>query len=282
MRQPKKSLTGDERERVRSMDINCLTVFVFRWLKEHFHDYPHTRDYCSVGNLRQYLFPGGPRDNNSADDHIKLSEAIVNLERKQLLVRVFNTPVKSYNQGDPIICLTDVGMKSDVDDDVLLLVDPPEQTVAALERKIGVFDDVVREYYLESLRAYQGGLYISSVICLGAASERAIHWLARAIETNVQSYQTEIEKKRKGSIAVLTKYLCDNVVPNIPNYNEGFGKKLVRQLDGLARVYRENRNEAGHPEKVEQSWLQEDQGGLLQYFRKYITTISEAVRKVVP
>ena len=82
MRRPEKSLKDNERERVRAMDINCLTVFVFRWLKENLDDYPHARDYCSVGNLRQYLFPGGPRDNNSADDHIKLSEAIVTLERK--------------------------------------------------------------------------------------------------------------------------------------------------------------------------------------------------------
>ena len=282
MRRPEKSLKDNERERVRAMDINCLTVFVFRWLKENLDDYPHARDYCSVGNLRQYLFPGGPRDNNSTEDHIKLSEAIVNLERQQLLVRVFNSPVTSYKQGDPMICLTDVGMKSDVDDDVLVLVDPPEQTLTALEQKIGDFDDVVREYYLESLRAFQEGLYISSVICLGAASERAIHWLACAIATNVQSYQSDIEKRRKGPIAVLTKYLCNNVVPNIPNYDQSFGKRLVRQLEGLARVYRENRNEAGHPEKVDQSWLMEDQGSLLQYYRKYITTISEAVQKVEP
>ena len=283
MHHPEKLPNDDKRKQIQSMDINSLTVFLFRWLKENLNtDSPYRRDYCSIGNLRQYLFPGGPRDNNSEEDHIKLSEAIVNLERRQLLVRVFNCPRYSSSHQDPIICLTAIGMKSDVDDGVLLLVDNPEESVAALEHEIGRIDDVVRQYYLESLRAYQEELYISSVICLGAASERAIHWLAGAIETNFQNYQTEIQKKRNGSIAGLTKYLCDSVVPNIPNYDKSFAKELVKRLDGLAIVYRENRNEAGHPQRIEQSWLNEDQGGLLQYFRKYITTISKAVEKVVP
>ena len=151
--------------------------------------------------------------------------------------------------------------------------------MAALEQKIGGLDDVVRQYYLESLRAYQEELYISSVICLGAASERAIHWLAEAIEANFQNYRTQIQRKRKGSIAGLTKYLSNGVVPIIFSYDKGFAKELEERLDRLAEVYRENRNEAGHPKTVEQRWLNEDQGCLLLYFRRYIATISTAITK---
>ena len=270
----KKRLNPEEREQMSSMDIDSLTVCLFRWLKKNLNtDRIDYREFCSIEGLRRFLFP--KRENNLSDqDQFKLSEAIANLERKRLVVRVFER-----NTDRPGICLTDIGMKSDVDDEVLLLVDKPEETVAALEQKIGRLDDVVRQYYLESLRAYQEELYISSVICLGAASERAIHWLAEAIEANFQNYQTQMQKKRGGSIVGLTKYLSDSVFPSIFNYDKIFAKELVERLDGLARVYRENRNEAGHPKTVEQSWLNEEQGNLLKWFRGYITTISKAIRE---
>ena len=118
------------------------------------------------------------------------------------------------------------------------------------------------------------------MICLGAASERAIHWLAEAIENenDIQDYQTEIQKRRNGSIAALTNYLSDSIVSNIPNYDKKFANKLKERLGGLAKIYRENRNEAGHPKTVEQSWLKDDQEMLLLHFRRYITTISNAIK----
>ena len=275
MLRPNRPLNKDRREEVEAMDINSFTVFLFRWLKENLST--NYRDCYRISNLGGDLFPGGPREQISGDNHYKLSEAVANLERKQLVVRVFE-----YQTNRPGICLTSIGVKSDVDDTVLLLVDKPEEIVAALEQKNGGLDDVVRQYYLESLRAYREELYISSVICLGAASERAIHWLAEAIETktNIQDYQTEIQKRRNGSIAALTNYLSDSVVSNIPNYDKKFANELKERLGGLARIYRENRNEAGHPKTVEQSWLKDDQEILLLHFRKYITTISKAIKKL--
>ena len=57
MHRPKKSLNAEEREGVRSMDINSLTVFLFRWLKENLNtDRTDYRDFCSIENLRLYLF----------------------------------------------------------------------------------------------------------------------------------------------------------------------------------------------------------------------------------
>ena len=270
-----KPLNPKEREQMSSMDIDSLSVCLFRWLKENLNtDRADYREFCSIKGLRRFLFP--ERENNIADqDQFKLSEAIANLERRRLVVRVFER-----NTDRPGLCLTDIGMKSDVDDTVLLIVDKPEEIVAALEQKVGRLDDVVRQYYLESLRAYQEELYISSVICLGAASERAIHWLTEAIEINFQSYQPEIQKRRNGSIAALTNYLSDSVVSDIPNYDKKFANELKERLSGLAKIYRENRNEAGHPKTVDQSWLKDDQEILLLHFRKYITTISNAIKKL--
>lgn len=278
-------LTREEKERVQCMDIHSFTVYLFRHLKEYVNteSMDSKYDYRTIKGLGRSLFPvrGGSRHDISNEDHFKLSEAIAYLERRRLLVRVFECPENTT--GGPVICLTDIGRKSDIDDAVLLLVDAPEEIVAKLEHRFGKLDDVVRQYYLESIRAYREELYISSVICLGAASERAIHWLTEAIigvcplET-----QEEIQKIKNRSINTLTDYLCDEVICNISDYDKRFTNKLLERLNGLARLYRENRNEAGHPQSIEQSWLKDDQEILLLHFRRYVATISEAIRKVVP
>ena len=51
-------------------------------------------------------------------------------------------------------------------------------------------------------------------------------------------------------------------------------------LDGLATLYRKNRNEAGHPQTIRQSWSRQDQEILLLQFRRYITTICEAIERL--
>ena len=162
------------------------------------------------------------------------------------------------------------------------MVDKPQESIDSLEQKLGLLDNIVKQYYLESLRAYQEGLYIASVLCLGVASERAIHWLAEAIEVNFQNYQTKIQAKRNGQIAELIKYLSDSVIPNIPNFDKKFVEELRKRLSGFAGVYRENRNEAGHPKTIKQSWSREDQEILLLHFRRYITTISAAIAQCYP
>ena len=180
------------------------------------------------------------------------------------------------------VYLTSIGIKSNIDDQVILLVDRPEEIVAALEQKVGDLDEVIRQYYLESLRAYQAELYISSVICLGAASERAIHWLAESIESYSQKYQARIETRRKGNILSLTEYLSNTVIPDIfGGVDKKFEGELKDRLNGLGKLYRENRNEAGHPQTVNQSWLGEDQEILLIHFRRYITTICEAIGRMI-
>ena len=146
-------------------------------------------------------------------------------------MREFAYPFQPFGEGNAVIYLTSIGRKSDVDDDVLLSLDNPEEIVTALEQKIGRLDDIVRQYYLESLRAYQEGLYISSVICLGAASERAIHWLAEAIGANFQNYQTKMQTKKNGQIAELIKYLSDSVIPNVPNFDRKFVEGIEKPLE---------------------------------------------------
>ena len=274
-------ISDEQRQQNREMDVGSLARYVFRQLKENLVlDHNSREFFSSVRELRQAIFPGGI-ENNSCSDHTKLVEAIILLEKRGLLARDFSHPLSYSGENRFVVYLTSVGIKSDIQDEILLLVDEPEEIVGALEQKVGGLDEVVRQYYLESLRAYQEGLYISSVICLGAASERAIHWLAETIESYSEKYQEEIEKRRNGNISRLTEYLSNTVIPDIFGHDKKLEEELKDRLNGLGNLYRENRNEAGHPKTIYQSWLEEDQGRLLIYFRRYITTICEAIGKMI-
>ena len=137
------------------------------------------------------------------------------------------------NRDQFVVYLTSIGIKSNIDDEAILLVDKPEEIVGELEDEIGKLDPILRQYYLESLRAYQEGLYISSVLDLGVASERAIHWLAESIESYSEKYQGKIETKRRGNISDLTEYLSHSVIPIIFGVDEKFAGELKELLDGL-------------------------------------------------
>ena len=269
----------EQRQKVREMDVVSLAKFVFRYLKDNLSSDPSKQEFFyPVEDLRKALFPDGIK-NKSCSDHATLAEAVALLERRGLLVRDFSYPLRPMSEDAFIVYLTSIGEKSDFDDEVLLLVDKPEEIVGALEQKVGDLDEVVRQYYLESLRAYQEGLYISSVICLGAASERAIHWLAESIESYSKQYQGKFKAKR--NMPDLIRYLSDSVIPNILGADKNFADELKKRLNGLGNLYRENRNEAGHPQTIDQSWLGEDQEYLLIQFRRYITAICEAIAKMI-
>lgn len=270
----------DERQRIWEMDVESIAKIAFRYLKENFNSYLDRRNFSPyVESLRHDLFPGGDRHDSRSLD-AKFLEAIALLERRGLVVRNIAHKGRGGFEDQFHVYLTFIGIKSNIDDEVLLLVDKPEEIVIALEQKVGPLDPVVRQYYLESLRAYQEGLYISSVICLGAASERAIRWLAESIDPYAGAYQQGIKQRRNGNISRLTDYLSNTVIPNAFD-DKKFKEKLKERLNGLGNVYRENRNDAGHPDTIEQtSWLGEDQEVLLLQFRRYISTICEAIERL--
>ena len=231
------SLNYEQREQI---TIPELSIILFRQIKttiERIEEQSEKRGYQSEEPIRLYLpsiqeqiCPENKTQGGTDDPSffLKFYDAAALLKRRGLLMNAFDS---RYNNRS-CICLTSVGEKSDVDGDDLLLLDNPEEIVTALEQKIGTLDDIVRQYYLESLRAYQEELYISSVICLGFASERVIHWLAETIEANFQNYQTKIQTKKNGPIAELIKYLSDSVIPNIPNFDKKFVAELRKRLSG--------------------------------------------------
>ena len=289
----------EKQRQLREMDVESLAKLVFRLLKESVYlNHPHRYDFSSTFlGIRENLFPDAELT-QYRHDHVHLLEAVVLLEKRGLVVRDFSYPPtvpKSREKEIPGtfdrdesqvispldrfgVHLTSIGIKTKWDE-ISLLVDRPQETVDSLEQKIGTLDNVVKQYYLESLRAYQEGLYIASVLCLGVASERAIHWLAESIESHSEQYQEEIEKRRSGKIFRLTEYLSDTVIPHIFGDDNKFRGELKNRLNELGKIYRENRNKAGHPRNVVPNWPREDQEILLIQFRRYITTIYKAIEE---
>ena len=273
-----RDLSEEQWQKNREMDVESLAKVLFHNLKKN----PKT--YFDGLNFSRYVeelgSPVFPIENHrlSHSDHAKVLEAVTLLERRGLVVRNIPGQLRGGYKDQFVVYLTSIGINSNIDDEVLLLVDKPEEIVGKLEDSVESLDDIVRQYYLESLRAYQQGLYISSVICLGAASERAIHWLAESIYPD--KYQEKTKQGRNWYISDLIKDLFDNVTPSVLGGDKKFTDKLKKQLKELGDLYRENRNEAGHPQTIDQSWLGEDQEILLIHFRRYITTICKAVERL--
>ena len=276
-------LDEEKQQQFREMNVESQAKIVFRYLKRgQPSNAVHYQGYYSIESLREAIFSSRKTTEQSDSDYGMVLEAIILLEKRGLVIRDCPYPLNTIGgKNSYMVYPTSIGMKSNIDDEMILLVDKPEEIVGALEQKVGALDEVIRQYYLESLRAYQEGLYISSVICLGAASERSVHWLAESIETHSQKYQAKIEKRREGNISRLTQYLSDTVIPDIFGQDDDIEEELKDRLNGIGDLYRENRNEAGHPQTVDQSWLEEDQEILLIQFRRYITTICKAIGKII-
>ena len=271
-------LDDEQRKKVRCMDIEPLAKLAFQYLKcKHGSDTSDLSSVCSVAQIGSEIFPRTEdRHYPRLSDYIRLFEAISLLERRGLVV-IDICHLAMRHEDYNTVFLTSVGKKSEFHAGVLLLVDKPEEIVREVEQTVGNLDSVVRQYYLESLRAFQAELYISSVIDLGVASERAIYWLAESIESWSPKYQEEFEKERRNPISAFTDYLHDKVIREISVFGRRFQNELKDQLKGLGTLYRKNRNETGHPDTVDQSWSREDQQVLLAAFRGYIATICKAI-----
>ena len=147
-------LSEDQRQEIREMDVEYRAKYVFRYLRKILDLNLNSSTYATIDRLIDELFPTGYRP---PSDYTKLLEAITLLERRGLVMRSLPEPGRGGNRDRFIIYLTSVGKKSYLNGEVLLLVDKPEEIVDALEQKVGVLDSVVRQYYLESLRAYPRG-----------------------------------------------------------------------------------------------------------------------------
>ena len=142
------TVSEEQREQTRQMDVESLAKFLFRSLKEKISSDSNPPDSFSVVDLRKELFPGGHEsqsidEKQSSADHNNLLEAIALLERRGLVVRdsSYSEPrLRSLNQSNTPrvdqsivwVYLTSIGMKSNFDDEIEFLVDKPQEIVNKL------------------------------------------------------------------------------------------------------------------------------------------------------
>ncbi len=251
----------DERERA-DCSIEDLARIICHYMKEIIR-----RDKKDIHKLEDMMAILGPKKGDWNFD-MKFDEAIARLKQRGILMNVVNTSVET-------VCFTSVGAKTDFDDELLILIDDAYEVVKSLKAKIPKLDLVVEQYYLESLRTCQNGFYISSVISLGAASERTIRCLAGTVGRCVPEHKTKIDGKH--NISTLTRYLLDNAGHLFASLDSTTRNDIKERLTGLANIYRQNRNEAGHPSSVPQDWARDEQECYLSQFRRLAFTCFKAI-----
>lgn len=202
-----------DREQREQMTVAELSRFLFRLAKDK------KIGFDNLHELQQQLCSENERLNYVEDKSffLKFYEAIAQLKRRGLLVDVV-TPDIYYS---PCLRLTSVGEKSDISDEILILI-------------------------------------------------------AEAVIERDASYQADIENQR--SISALTRYFSQNVNQIFkPIADSAFRSKLKDKLEGMARIYRLNRNDAGHPTNWPQDWQRDEQECFLSQFRRYVLTVFKAI-----
>ena len=277
-----------KKEECENITVAELSRFIFRWFKELKNADP--REKMAVTDdggyhLSSVLKKKCPEiviefNGKVIDERffLKFYEAISRLTQRGLLMYVDTLTTRRTNGLHGLrVRLTSIGEKSEFQDGILILIDDAQEIVNAVKEKAPNLDQNVETYYLESLRACQGGHYISSVMSLGAASERAIHCLAVAVVKHDESLKNVIEKN-KGQISSLTRCLGDNVNQIFKSIAEpSFRSELRDKLNGVARIYRLNRNEASHPDDGLQDWRRDELECYLNQFRRYVYTVFKAI-----
>lgn len=266
----------DETQR-KECSIEELARIIFRFVKEETNGRMSRRMRTSYGlkHMQETLYPGN-RPGYVADDQsfcLKFYEAVARLKQRGLLMDADSQCFGSTSAD--AVCLTSVGEKSDFDEGILILIDDAYEVVQTLKNQAHNLDPVVEQYYLESLRTCQTGCYISSAICLGAASERTIRCLAEALVQSNPQCKHDIDNKQ--NISALTRHLLDNAAVLFKSLDAPLRNELKEKLKGLANIYRLNRNEAGHPSNVEQDWKRDEQECYLSQFRRLATTCFKSI-----
>ena len=275
-------LNEKEREKI---TVNELARFIFRLAKAE-KGHGHNSRGSATDILNDIYVEGRKAVEKIGEDFtLKFYEAVALLKRRGLIMGVGYTEHRSHDNTDWFrqwLYLTSVGERSDIGKDAIILIDDAQGIVNSLKSQVSNLDPVVEQYYLESLRTCQEGFYVSSAICLGAASERIIHCLADAIIKHNSRYEQKIQANRR-EISKLIEYLSQNI-KNLSDgiIDDSFMNDVREELDGIAQIYRRNRNKAGHPRKIHDDIGRAEQENYLHSFRRYALTIFKAIAILTP
>ena len=194
------NFTLDKSQRA-DCSIEDLARIICHYMKDKIRK--HKWDYVGLTNMYDTLSSERTLGSVATDQDfcLKFYEAIARLKQRGLLMDASPHCFDSSSDNAAAVCFTSVGAKTDFDNEILILIDDAYEVVKSLKVKIPNLDSVVEQYYLESLRTCQNGSYISSVIGLGAASERTINCLAEVVVRRMPGHaRKEIEGKRTVSL----------------------------------------------------------------------------------
>ncbi|MBM3237842.1 hypothetical protein FJZ31_16255 [Candidatus Poribacteria bacterium] len=212
---------------------------------------------------------------------MKFFEAIALLQKRGLIAPMLRVRNIYTNEIWPLpLFLTTVGQQSIIEDDIILLVDNAEEIVKSVSDIVPNLDPTVADFYRESIRACQEGLLLSSCICLGSASERAIHQLAYALSDYAPEHKDAIEgkwlrKNMKDKIDTLWGWIHEIEERDFPT--EPCFKDLRSKIDALAHWYRITRNEAGHADREAILPTQKEIELSIHQFRRYVINIFQII-----
>ena len=277
------SLAPEQRAKI---TVPELATHIFRYLKffvekaragSSRHRFETDVETFSLPSLQQQICPENKVGYEVKEETFsqKFYEAIALLKQRGLLMDGVPTSLNDW----PRVQLTSDGETANFDGEVSIQIDDAQEIVNKAKAEIPNLDPIVERCYLESLQTCQHGCYIASVIVLGVASERAIKCLAEAVMNHDDSHRQNIEKQR--NISALTRHLSKNVDAIFASIaHSDFRRKLRDRLEGMAQIYRRNRNDAGHPdpESFPQDWQEAyEQESYLKAFRGYIRTVFKAI-----
>jgi hypothetical protein len=127
----------------------------------------------------------------------------------------------------------------------------PDGYLVRLRKRIPLLDETVVIYAAESLRSFNADCYLSTLVMLGVASEKAFLLLAEAFANWLPDRQSEkflsiIQDQKQNVIAKFTEFR-KRIEPCKPKLPSDFADNMALTLDSVFDLIRINRNESGHP-----------------------------------
>jgi hypothetical protein len=148
----------------------------------------------------------------------------------------------------------------------------PEGYLARLRKRIPLLDETVALFASESLRSFNADCYLSTLVMLGVASEKAFLLLAEAFANWLPDGQSEkllsiIQDQKKNVITKFTEFR-KRIEPSKPKLPPEFADNMALTLDSVFDLIRIYRNESGHP--TEKRADKDDAFITLQMFSTYL------------
>jgi hypothetical protein len=148
----------------------------------------------------------------------------------------------------------------------------PDEYISRLKIRVPKIDETVLFYTSESLRAFNAECYLSTMVMLGVASEKAFLLMAESfalwLPTNKSDHLLDTLKNSKQNMIAKFSEFRKRIEPCKPKLPAEFADNMALTLDSVLDLIRIYRNESGHPTgKITQK---DDAFVMLQMFATYL------------